>query len=143
MRFAVLSVLVVGSVVAAPVPKELRKTDDAKAVLGTWKAHALSVNGRPEQVIATHTFRLEPDGRSHTLFGDGQRSDWTYTLDPTTTPKRMTWVGAGTGNNVTFQCVFEVSGDTMKLGFIGNGKTAPAKVEPGPDLTLYEMKRVK
>ena len=120
-----------GPLLAAQVPKEFRKGDDKALLAGTWKAHALSINGRPEQSIVTHTFRLEPDGRCHTLFGNGQRSDWTYTLDQTKTPKRMTWVGAGTGNSVTFECVYEVSGDSMKLGFITRGKTAPAKWSRG------------
>ena len=80
MRPAFVLALLGGTLFAAPIPKELKKPDDAKAVLGTWVAHTLDGRaGRPH----THTFRFEPDGRCHTLYGDGARSDWTYTLDTT------------------------------------------------------------
>ena len=144
MRFAQL-LFAVGTLptvlTGAPVPKELKKQDDAIAVLGTWVAHTLDGKaGRPH----THTFVFEPDGKCHTLYAEGQRSDWTYTLDLTATPKRMQWVAAGNGGRGTaFDCVYEVSGDTFKLAFLTGNNKNPDKLEPGGGYTLYEMKREK
>jgi len=130
-----------GSAAAAPVPKDFKKPNDQARLVGTWKTRVLHLNGQVQTEITTHTFGFAADGKCHTLYGAGNRSDWTYTLDPTATPKRMKWVNDR--GNSTFDCVYELTGDMLKLGFIGGGKPAPAKVEPGPDLTLYEMTREK
>ena len=149
MRFALGLILSLATgAAAAPVPKEFKKADDAAAVLGTWKTTALTVAGRADANIHTHTFVFEADGKCHSLFGKGNRSDWTYTLDPKATPKRMTWTSAPVGRGpqfgaLEFDCVYEVSGNTFKLGFLPNAQAVPDKVELGPGLTLYEMKREK
>ena len=117
MRFPLsLLALLAGTLVAAPVPKDFKKPDDAAALLGTWKAHRLTMQGKDDANIHTHTFGFDADGKCHTLYGQGQRSDWTFALDPKATPKRMTWVAAGAGRGPTFDCVYELSGDTLKLG---------------------------
>lgn len=141
MRFACTLLFAVGPLVAAPVPKDFKKPDDQARLVGTWKARVLLLHGKAQTEITTHTFGFAADGKCHTLFGQGQRSDWTYTLDPTATPKRMRWVRAD-NPGTTFDCVYELTEDTLKLGFIVDGKPAPA-VAPGPTLTLYEMTRVK
>ena len=141
MRFPLsLLALLAGTVVAAPVPKDFKKPDDKAAVLGTWVAHTLDGRaGRPH----THTFVFEADGKCHTLYGQGSRSDWTYTLDTTTTPKRMVWTAAEVGGATTFDCAYEVSGDTFKLAFLTGNNKNPDKLEPTAGLTLHEMTRVK
>ena len=141
MRFPLsLLAFAAGSLAAAPVPKDFKKPDDATALLGTWVAHTLhGTPGKPH----THTFVFEPDGKCHTLYGAGQRSDWTFTLDPKATPKRMKWVSAG-ARGANFDCVYEVSGDTLKVGFLAvAGQPVADQVEPGPGVTLYEMARDK
>ncbi len=147
MRFPLsLLALLAGTLAAAPVPKDFKKPDDKAAVLGTWVAHTLDGRaGRPH----THTFVFEADGKCHTQYGQGavreahSRSDWTYTLDTTTTPKRMTWVAAGAGGGTTFDCAYEVSSDTFKLAFLTGNNKNPDKLEPTAGLTLYEMTRAK
>jgi uncharacterized protein (TIGR03067 family) len=140
MRFALVLLLAAGTLTGAPVPKELKKPDDKTALLGTWVAHTLDGKaGRPH----THTFVFEPDGKCHTLYGEGQRSDWTYTLDLAATPKRMRWAAAGAGRGTTFDCAYEVVGDTFKLAFLTGNNKSPDKLEPNAGFTLYEMKREK
>ena len=147
----VIALLATGTLAAAPVPKDFKKPDDATLLVGTWKVTALSVNGRPNANLHTHTFGFDADGKCHTLFGENgnaNRSDWTYTLDPKATPKRMKWTSAPVGRGpqfgaLEFDCVYEVSGNTFKLGFLPNAQAVPDKVELGPGLTLYEMKREK
>ena len=53
----------------------------------------------------------------------------------------MKWAGAGTGNAGTFDCVYEVSGDTFKLAFLTGNNKNPDKLESNAGYTLYEMKR--
>ncbi len=141
MRFPLALLLLAGTAVAAPVPKDFKRVDDATALVGTWKAHRLTMHGKDDAVIQTHTFGFDADGKCHTLFGQGQRSDWTFTLDAKATPKRMKWTN--TQGNSAFDCVYELAGDTFKLGFLAAGQLVPDKVEPGPSVTLYEMTRAK
>ena len=142
MRFPLsLLAFAAGTVAAAPVPKDFKKVDDATALVGTWKAHRLTLHGKDDANIHTHTFGFDAGGKCHTLYGAGQRSDWTFTLDPKATPKRMTWVSVQ--GNTKFDCVYELSGDTLKVGFLSAGQSVPDKVEPGPSVTLYEMTRDK
>lgn len=142
MRFAFALLLAVGPLVAAPVPKDFKRPNDRARLVGLWKVQSLTLNGQANAQISTVTFGFAADGRCHTLYGQGQRSDWTYTLDLKANPRRMRWVKAD-NPGTTFDCVYELDGDTLKLGFIASGKPAPAKAEPGPDLTLYEMTREK
>jgi uncharacterized protein (TIGR03067 family) len=138
MRLALALLLAAGTLIAAPVPKDFKKPDDARAVLGTWAAHTLDGRvGKPH----THTFVFEPDGNCHTFYGNNERSDWTYSLDTTTTPKRMRWQSRA--GNTTFDCAYELSGETFKLAFLTGNVKNPKTLEPGGGYTLYEMTRDK
>jgi uncharacterized protein (TIGR03067 family) len=127
--------------IAAPVPKDLKnkKQDDNTAIVGTWKVNTLTVNGKVSN-ISTEVFVFSDTGEVRTLTGgrDGG-SVWKWTLDPAAAPPAMRWNRAVGGSD--WECVYELSGDTLKVGFIGKGSARPEKVEPGPSLTLYEMTR--
>ena len=140
MRSALVLLATTATLTAAPVPKDFKKTDDKVALVGLWKVNRLTINGRADQNLHTHTFGFDAEGNCHTLFGQNARSDWTFTLDPTASPKRMNWVAKGGGSK--WVCVYEVAGDTLKVGFVAQNVEPPATVEPGPTLTLYEMTRM-
>jgi len=135
MRFAVLSVLAVGSVAAAPVPKDFKKPNDKSRLVGTW------VGTAPDQV----RFQFAADGTLHTWHGaDPQagRMGWTWTVtDPTATPKRAR-INRAENPSAGYDCVYEWSGDTLKFALIIDTKQAtPAKVEKGSGLEYHQMTR--
>lgn len=107
MRPAVLLALAVGSLSAAPVPKELRAPSDAKLLVGTWQ---------PADNSAAW-FRFRADGTLQTWGASGTEIGWTWTdLDTKSTPKRMTLTRLdGSGG---YTCPYELSGGTLKLAML-------------------------
>ena len=123
---------------AAPVPKSVKKKqDDATALVGTWKV--LALDGQKNVNIHTHTFIFEAEGGVKTEFRGGT-SDASWSIDPTTTPKTLHWVNNG-GGRANYECVYELNGDTLQLGFLTKPDQRPPRVEPTPGVTLYEMTR--
>ena len=131
--------LLVGLAPAAPIPKALKKSDDKTLIVGTWQVHTLTVSGRKAD-ISNDTFVFDAEGKVKLLNGGRDNgSFWTWTIDPDASPPGMRWASNGGRNN--WDCVYELSGDTLKVGFISSGAKRPEKVEPGASLTLYEMTR--
>lgn len=130
MRPLLAIALLVGLALAAPVPKELKKKDDATAIIGTWK---------PASTGTCH-FKFNDDGTMRTWHSPniGSPIDWTYTLDPIATPKTMKLTTAK--GKETHDCIYELDGDGLKIAFVLGAKD-PKKVEAGPGLQLYEQTR--
>jgi uncharacterized protein (TIGR03067 family) len=118
---------------AAPVPKAVKKKDDGTAILGRWQGIVL-----PKAASNTvYTFRFADDGTCGLTTGSNDtESAARYTLDPTASPKRMTW-----NNGPEWRCVYELDGDTLRIGFV-SGKEIPDNMELKNGLTVYELKRV-
>jgi uncharacterized protein (TIGR03067 family) len=138
MRLALALLLTAGTLLAAPVPKELRKKDDRAAIVGTWRT--VRHDGRAEN--ANTWFRFEADGTLRTWHGQHPNSSqsWTWALaDPTATPKRATLAQVG---GAKYECLYELAGDTLKIGFVMNANAGlPTRVELHPAIQLYEMTR--
>jgi hypothetical protein len=138
MRTLLTLALLAGWAAAAPVPKALKaKLEDKTALVGTWKVTLLNGNGGN---IHTHTYTFEEGGKVKVLCGANvPGGEWFWSIEPDQTPKRMKWVSVeGMGG---FDCVYELTGDTFKLGFLTTGQKTAAAVAPGLGVTLYEMTR--
>jgi hypothetical protein len=111
--------LFAGPMVAAPVPKELKKGEGERLV-GTWKP----AEGK------TEWFRFDADG---TLTAwDATRpntpSSYTYAVEPAASPRRMTWTVKGEMEPY-FRCVFELDDDRLRLRYVSASADWPAKVD--------------
>jgi uncharacterized protein (TIGR03067 family) len=136
MRPLLALALLAGLAAAAPVPKELKKKDDKHSLLGTWKVTELTSDGKPT-TASYHTFVFTDDGKLTLIEGKNKTGpQWTWAIDQSTTPRTMKWA---TGN--PWDCVYELDGDSLKLGLLNKGAKPPASVEPGNGLTLYVMTR--
>ena len=122
---------------AAPVPKAVKKADDATLILGRWESVTVQYDGRPGTAGAV--FRFADDGKGGVV-PPGQKAEVpaTFTLDPNDTPKRLEWALNGPAKSVA---TYELDGDTLKLAF--GAATRPPKAAPGPGVSYYELKRVK
>ena len=135
MRFLLASaILTLGTVVAAPIPKELRTVGDAKAIAGTW------VGTGSDKV----RFRFLADGTLHTWYGEREqgRMGWTWAItDQKATPKRAR-INRAENPAAGYDCVYELTGDTLKFALIlnANGVVPPAVV-PQPGLEYHAMTR--
>lgn len=136
MRYAAL-LLAVGSLSAAPVPKELKKSGDAKAMVGLW------VQPRPGG--SGVGFQFAADGTLQTWSGPqrGSLSNWTWAVvDQNATPKKARIVRASDPAGQTFDCIYELAGDTLKFALVMRPERGvPAKVEQHESLQFFEMTR--
>ena len=65
---------------------------------------------------------------------------WSWTIDVTETPKRMRWFAAQNPTS-KWDCLYELTGDAFTLAFITAEVPPPAKLEPGPGITVYQFTR--
>lgn len=142
------AILLATVVLAAPVPKELKKLEDSKAILGKWQGDVLGqkVNG------LTYVFRFGEDGTCGISTGgvgkNVRESPAEYTLDSGQTPKRMKWLNGPEKSE--WRCVYALDGDTLRVGFVHQGTEIPAEFtatggEPAlkGTVTIYELKRLR
>ncbi len=121
---------------AAPVPKELKRNDDARNILGTWQMVHHSMGGGPPTPQSVK-WRLEPDGKATIL--NLNEIAVTYKLHPGTSPKGFDW----NWPTSSYPGLYELDGDTLKVVILQqNGTARPTKLEPGPKVIYCEFKRL-
>ena len=109
MRPLLALALLVAFAPAAPVPKGIKKQNDQERIVGRW----LAQNGRG------HSFVYNEDGTMKVWDGAMEPvggANYKWTIDPTVTPKRMTWYGVG-GTAPQYECVYELDGDELKITY--------------------------
>jgi uncharacterized protein (TIGR03067 family) len=145
MRMSVLLAAVVGTtlLVAAPVPKDLKKkADDGQAILGRWHVESVHDSLRlcedyPKDVY----FEFQASGQ-FVQTSDSSKTVYpsAYALDPVQSPKRLSLTSVGAADANAY--VYDLSGDALVMGFF-NGATPPARVTPTKGMTLFTLNRVK
>ena len=134
MRTALVLLIAVGTLAAAPVPKDFKKADDAQLIVGTW------VGIDPDKV----RFRFAADGTLRTWYGPDSKGamGWTWAVtDTKATPKRAR-INRAESPTAGYDCVYELSGDTLKFALILTaGQAPPETVERKPGLEFHAMTR--
>ncbi len=128
---SVVTFLLAATVIAAPVPKAVKKTDDANRLIGTWKPAAGE--------LVWH--RFDADGTLTLWRAENPDATYGYSwkLDSTATPKRLVMKGVRNSDR-TYECVYELSGDGLKYT-TGQTGVFPDTVAPGRGHVYYEMTR--
>lgn len=108
MRFAVMLLLAVGSLSAAPIPKELKKADDKTALVGRWKPADSSAQW--------YEFKADGTMKTWNAPNEGSAVPYLWTIDPTATPKRMTWANGRSGK-VEWEAVYELDGNDLRMTY--------------------------
>jgi uncharacterized protein (TIGR03067 family) len=123
-----------------------QEKSDEKAMQGTWRPVKAELAGEasPEAVLKTIVLKLEGDKYEANV--GGQVDKGTCKLDPTAKPKGLTIVGTdGPNKGKTFPCIYELTGDTLKVCYDLAGKKAPTefKTAAGTQHYLVEYARKK
>ena len=130
-----LCILPSASAAAAPVPKELKQTDEQR-ILGTWDMIQHSMGGGP-RTPQTVKWRLEPDGKAFIV--NPNDTAIVYKLHPELSPKGFDWNWPTSSH----PGLYELKGDTLKVVIMsGNTNVRPKELKPGPDVIYCEFKRV-
>jgi uncharacterized protein (TIGR03067 family) len=113
---------------------------------GTWVMESFTVDGTPTPIENFANFRMTLKGEKFSTISEEGKTDGTYKIDPTKTPKTIdiTFKG-GPLDGMTMLGVYELEGDTYKVCLPAGGKERPKELasKPGSGLILEVLKRVK
>lgn len=143
MRIAALLLLAISStLIAAPVPKEVKKEEKTE---GTWQLESLSAFGRPAGLGGIQYWTLDAEGYVTTHQTPAPPENAVKHLQLAFEPKTKAVDYKYTnGNNTGYPGMYELDGDTLKIccNLKGTG-VRPTTVDAGSDVYLWTFKRVK
>jgi uncharacterized protein (TIGR03067 family) len=129
--------------VAAPIPKKLKgKVDDLERLQGLWQEALTSHNGEPLRNSGPDDF-LRIDGETISTW-DGRAKGFEkrpFTLDTTTTPKRLSVKQPG-GNDYNFCFDFDDDGQLLWVEMSGDKTEFPKMIEPAKGMFYSISKKV-
>jgi uncharacterized protein (TIGR03067 family) len=112
MKPHLLMIVAVGLLIAADGPQEDDEGDPAK-IQGSWKVVAAEDSGEkaPKEALKDLKWVITKDKITY-KFAE-KTTEWSYKLDPTTTPK---WIDLTEGERTTLG-IYELDGDNLKICF--------------------------
>jgi uncharacterized protein (TIGR03067 family) len=111
---------------------------EQKAMNGTWLATSAELGGKPFPEQLTKSIRLVVADGKYTVTVGGPPDEGTVRLDPAKKPKAMDIVGAkGPNQGKTFLCIYERTGDTLRVCYDLTGKARPEEFKTKPDTQLF------
>jgi uncharacterized protein (TIGR03067 family) len=149
MKTRCLALLAVCLTLAADDPKDAKKKA-LDQLQGTWTASGVEFNGEKVEADIVKNLALVIDGDKMAIKGDSAEVEKygkaTLKIDPTTTPKTIDIsITGGAEKGTTFEGIYEVDKDELKLCVKLGGKERPAKFESkaGTQDVLAVFKREK
>ncbi len=142
-RFAVPVVaLLAASVVAAPVPKTIKKADDLQQMEGLWQVETVDEGKGPKPPPPGWEgfYWRVTEGKLHT--GTPKSKGYVgagMTLDQTQSPRHLDVTTGGS----TCLYIYELDGDTLKTIHSSTGQPRPTAFAGGQVGTTFVWKRVK
>lgn len=140
-----------GAVVACLGVGLLARADDAakaqgeaRKMQGTWKPTTAELAGKPFPEATLRAMRLTLAGDKYAVTIGEHRDEGTMKVDPSRDPKAMDVTGTeGPNKGKTFLCIYELSGDTLRVCYDLSGQARPEefKTKAGTQLFLVEYKR--
>ena len=97
----------------------------ADRLQGAWDVKKVEVMGTHDAARegSTNQKWAISKGKIIIHFKDGTKEEWTYTLDPTTTPQSIDLkMTKGVKAGATAQGIYEVKNDRLRISFSGDGK---------------------
>jgi len=139
-RSAIFLLLVLPQVFAAPVPKELKQTDELR-IRGTWEVVRYSCYGQDQVLTKPAQWQLDADGKG-TLINANGPSPLEYKLLSADSPDAAKaidyrWM------EFKFKGLYKLDGDQLTIAVNNDGgKIRAAELAPGKDVWYWEFRRV-
>jgi RNA polymerase sigma factor (sigma-70 family) len=140
-------------VVKAPAPKKKEVTDAEKKLYGKWVSVKMTHEPEIKQVVAmpvwTWTFDEKGLHTEATILKETHTGENSFEVDDTAKPKELTVIGKDGATRL--QCIYELDGDTLKVGMYGIAEKARPSAFTAKDdkpkqagaLCVIEFKREK
>ncbi len=110
-------------------PQKNAPENDKKLLQGSWKGVSLDgPDGKPLPKIA-EAARLVVEGDKWTVFRGEEKTEYTFVIDPTKTPKTLDVIEEKDGKKLVALCLYELDGDTLKVC----RPAPPPRLEPRPE----------
>lgn len=141
-RLAVFALLVsVTALLAAPVPKEIRK---AGKLDGLWEIASIEVFGKPGGIPPRQRWKIENGTITVEQIVPNAavrpRPAIAIKVDDAVTPKSLDY---NTGGATPRPAIYEVDGDSLKIMMNLRGAERPKGMKSDDSTVLYVFKRVK
>jgi len=140
LRGFILLLLATSLAFAAPVPKELRGTDE-DAILGTWQVMRYSAYEEERMLPQPILWRFDGGGKGQFSNPTGAQ-DMAYTLIPSENAKSphgfdIRW------DHFKMKGLYRLDGDRLTIALNNDGgKVRAAELAPGKNTWYWEFKRV-
>ena len=137
------ALILIGSLLAAPIPKQLKtKVSDLDRLQGKWLQTSTSHNGQAIQASGADIgTRIEGETISTWTGTSKGFNKHPFTLDTTTTPKRLI-VTMEDGSKYNFCFGFDEDGQLNWVEMADDKTKFPSAVEPAKDVYYSETKKV-
>jgi uncharacterized protein (TIGR03067 family) len=133
--FAAVFVCVVCATAARP---DAGAPGESKAVQGVWAAETAELGGQAMPAEAIKNWRLTLGDGTYVFKGAEQPDEGTVKIHPDKKPKEMEITGTnGPNKGKTFLCIYEFSGDKMKVCYDLSGKSRPTEFKTKPQTLLF------
>lgn len=137
-----LALLLAGSALAAPIPKELKKDDDKTRILGTWVLAKANVNGKHDPNYFWHSVTFSADGGSCFRYKTTAEEPYDkFEVDTASSPRTVTWLKASASVINPRPYAFR-DGKLVMATRVGGG-IEPTSLEPGPGIIVFEYERAE
>ncbi len=141
MRTLAVWIVVAATAAAAPVPKELKKTD-LNRIAGTWALTGSCSAAGKVSPSDGGVWKFEADGKATIIRKAGdEAAGIKFKIDATASPKSFDWIcpwGEWYG-------VYELTGDTFTIYIRSKSdpKGRAAELKPGDGVEMYSFKRIE
>jgi uncharacterized protein (TIGR03067 family) len=137
---------IAATAVSAAADQAAAPTTKPSELEGTWLPSAAELAGKPFPDEVRKSISLVVSGDQYTVTVGAGVDKGTLKFDPSTTPKSLDIIGTdGPNKGKTFLCIYERTGDTVKICYDLTGAARPKEFKTAEGtllfLVTYELKK--